>query len=92
MLVEAWTKKGLLGIEVYHPSAQSHDYAFLNHLARENHLLVTGGSDFHQEDNPRHGEIGCMCREWRACDADTVQLLNVLADAQKSFDAASNGL
>lgn len=92
ILVEAWAKKGLRGIEVYHPSAQNHGYAFLKHLAHENGLLVTGGSDFHQEGNPRHGAIGCMCNEWHSCDTDTVQLLNTLTDAQKAFDASSNDL
>lgn len=38
---------GLLGIEVYHPSHTKEMTNRFYALARKNHLLITGGSDFH---------------------------------------------
>lgn len=35
------------GIEVYHPSADEHDTTYWQQVAEQNHLLTSGGSDFH---------------------------------------------
>lgn len=38
---------GLMGIEVFHPDHSSNQVRQTMHLAEENKLLITGGSDFH---------------------------------------------
>lgn len=42
-------KAGLLGLEVYYPSYTTELIGQLLALARQHHLIVTGGSDFHGE-------------------------------------------
>lgn len=61
-LLRAWIAAGLAGIEVYHPANRG-EYSKWLSIARENHLLVTGGSDFH-DHSPRHGQIGETALEW----------------------------
>ena len=63
-MLRAWKDKGLMGMEVYHPSAASVGYLPLDHMARRLGLLVTGGSDFHQAHD-KHGMIGCTCDAWQ---------------------------
>ncbi len=43
---------GLQGIEVYHTDHDKKTCSFLSRIARENKLLVTGGSDFHGKYTP----------------------------------------
>lgn len=73
-LIEAWQKQGLLGVEVYHPSQEKRGFAPLDAMVRRMGLLVTGGSDYHCEDN-RHGQPGCTVSHWRSCEADAEALL-----------------
>lgn len=73
-LVRSWQSKGLMGMEVYHPSARSHGFATLDKLARSMGLLVTGGSDFHQEDDRKHGVPGCTSPDWRQAEDDLAAL------------------
>ena len=73
-LVRSWQQKGLMGMEVYHPSARSHGFAALDKLARSMGLLVTGGSDFHQEDDCKHGLPGCTSSDWRQAADDLAAL------------------
>ncbi|MBR4082262.1 MAG: PHP domain-containing protein [Clostridia bacterium] len=73
-LVRSWQSKGLMGMEVYHPSARSHGFAALDKLARSMGLLVTGGSDFHQEDDRKHGLPGCTSPDWRQAEDDLAAL------------------
>lgn len=73
-LLEKWQGMGLRGIEVYHPSAGSHGYAALDRMARRLGLLVTGGSDFHQE-NDKHGRIGCISDAWVSAEDDVQALI-----------------
>jgi predicted metal-dependent phosphoesterase TrpH len=40
-------KKGLGGIEVYHPGASTRQIQILENIARQLDLCITGGSDFH---------------------------------------------
>lgn len=80
-LVEKWQRQGLMGMEVYHPSARGKGFEQLDRMARRMGLLVTGGSDFHQE-NDKHGRIGSMCRDWQRSDDDMQALLNAL-EAEK---------
>lgn len=47
-LVEEMVEKHLIdGIEIYHPRNSEEDSAYLLDLAQRNHLIITGGSDFH---------------------------------------------
>ncbi len=71
-----WQRAGLMGLEVYHPANRGH-YADWERIAREKHLLVTGGSDFHGE-GASHGMIGETAAEWP----------NALHDAWKLFRLA----
>lgn len=63
-----WQAAGLRGIEVYHPAHRGH-YAQWDALARSRGLLVTGGSDFHEEGGS-HGGIGETAAEWPAALQD----------------------
>lgn len=71
-LLTKWQHKGLLGMEVYHPSAGG-AYAALDRMARRRGLLVTGGSDFHRA-NDNHGLIGSSAALWRQAQADVEAL------------------
>lgn len=46
-LLPALIKKGLQGVEVYHPDHSTALKRYYHQAAMQNHLLVTGGSDFH---------------------------------------------
>ena len=69
ILLAKWKNEGLLGVEVYHPSAAGHGYEVLDRMARELGLLVTGGSDFHQPKD-KHGAIGSMLACWPDPETD----------------------
>ncbi len=73
-LVKKWKNMGLDGVEVYHPSAASGGYATLDRMARDLTLLVTGGSDFHQEHNPAQTRIGSTLPAWRRGEEDLEKL------------------
>ncbi|MBQ8555546.1 MAG: PHP domain-containing protein [Clostridia bacterium] len=77
MLVQAWHRQGLMGMEVYHPSAMSRGHAALDSMARSIGLLVTGGSDYHCDDG-RHGQPGCTAAAWRDAAADAAALLQAM--------------
>ena len=74
MLMEAWQKQGLMGVEVYHPSQQKRGFAQLDAAVRRMGLLVTGGSDYHCNDN-RHGQPGGICAHWHSAEADVQALM-----------------
>ena len=76
-LLEKWKDEGLMGVEVYHPSAASRGYTALDRMTRRMGLLVTGGSDFHQE-NDRHGRLGCTLDQWRSVAEDMQALQHAL--------------
>lgn len=46
-LIRKLTDEGLDGLEVWHPSADESTVAALQQFAKQNDLLMTGGSDFH---------------------------------------------
>lgn len=84
MLIESWQKQGLMGVEVYHPSWQKRGYAQLDALVRRMGLLVTGGSDYHCDDN-RHGQPGATCLHWHNAGEDVSALLAAMeAQARKA--------
>ena len=66
-MLKVWQEAGLKGIEVYHPANQG-SYSYWDKLARQRGLLVTGGSDFH-DDTSSHGQIGETADIWpHACE------------------------
>ena len=81
MLIEAWQKQGLMGVEVYHPSWQKRGYPQLDALVRRMGLLVTGGSDYHCDDN-RHGQPGSTCLRWTEVEKDVAALLWAMENMQ----------
>ncbi|MEW6051078.1 MAG: PHP domain-containing protein [Candidatus Zixiibacteriota bacterium] len=48
---------GLDGIEVYHSSHTQNEVARLKRIAKERHLVISGGSDFHGREG-RYGMVG----------------------------------
>ena len=82
MLIESWQKQGLMGVEVYHPSQQKRGYAQLDAMVRRMGLLVTGGSDYHCDDN-RHGQPGSTGLHWHQAGADVAALLQAMDEQSK---------
>jgi len=71
---------GLKGIEVYHPSANAQTARVLDSLARQEKLLVTGGSDYHGDpDSTAH--IGRLPAGWETRRQDIDALLDAIASA-----------
>ena len=89
MLIPGWKQQGLMGVEVYHPSARSKGYRQLELLARENGLLVTGGSDFHM-DHDKHGTLGEVPEEWTCREEDVQALLSAMERAERDFRNQQN--
>jgi len=52
-------KEGIMGLEAYYPEHSQAVTNFYLNLARENNLLVTGGSDFHGDGKP-NVKMGCL--------------------------------
>jgi len=46
-LIHSYRGWGLAGVEAFHPSANNRSARLLEGIARQEHLLVTGGSDYH---------------------------------------------
>lgn len=82
MLIETWQKQGLMGVEVYHPSQQKRGFAQLDAMVRRMGLLVTGGSDYHCDDN-RHGQPGATCVHWKQAEEDLAALQAAMQAMQK---------
>ncbi len=80
-LLYEWIDAGLMGLEVYHPSHLPNMIQTYDRLARENGLLVTGGSDFHGEDG-RHPEIGFMLSHWPAAGEDAQTFMSTLSQTK----------
>ena len=78
---------GLMGVEVYHPSASRRDTVALESLARRQGLLVTGGSDFHGDRGSR-ARLGGLPPGWAEAPAD----LEALREAMRAVrDAPPDG-
>jgi len=52
-------KEGIMGLEAYYPEHSQAVTNFYLNLAKENNLLVTGGSDFHGDGKPGV-KLGCL--------------------------------
>ncbi len=76
-LMASWQDQGLMGVEVYHPSWAKRGYAALDAAVRRAGFLVTGGSDYHCEDQ-RHGQPGCTAAKWRTAEEDVAALQDAM--------------
>lgn len=83
-LLNQWKDQGLMGVEVYHPSMTNRGYGRLERLARSMGLLVTGGSDFHQEGDG-HGFPGCTAMDWRQAEEDVSALIQAMEKEKQNF-------
>ena len=81
-LLEAWADRGLMGVEVYHPSLMGREAA-LERMARSMGLLVTGGSDYHQ-DGDSHGQMGATAEDWQRAEEDMTALWNALRTGEEN--------
>ena len=82
-LLEAWADRGLMGVEVYHPSQMGREAA-LERMARSMGLLVTGGSDYHQ-DGDSHGQLGAIAEGWQRAEEDVAALWSALRAGEEKF-------
>ena len=80
MLIEAWQKQGLMGVEVYHPSQQKRSFAKLDAYVRRQGLLVTGGSDYHGAI--KNVAIGDGMQYWKTKEADFGRFLKAISDSE----------
>ncbi len=69
---------GLMGLEVFHPSASRKDVKRLHRLALDNGLLITGGSDFHGEYGIKT-KIGEFPAGWQTWEQDLETLYGAIA-------------
>ncbi len=76
-LVHEWHEQGLAGMEIYHPSTASHKVAMLLSLARQEGLLVTGGSDYHGIA-ARGDAIGQGMERWDTAREDLARLFDAM--------------
>jgi len=51
-------KYGAMGIEVFHPSHSKEDIIKYKQLAESNHLFITGGTDWHGDNNRFNTHFG----------------------------------
>lgn len=84
-LLETWVDRGLMGVEVYHPSLMGRE-ASLERMARSMGLLVTGGSDYHQ-DGDSHGQIGATAAGWQHAEEDVAALWKAMRAGDENFSS-----
>ena len=77
--LRAWKKKGLMGVEAYHPAHGQSMARALDRMARRNGLLVTGGSDYHGKLKAQ--KLGDGTSGWRRMEADYHALEDAIANA-----------
>ena len=66
--LRAWKKRGLMGVEAYHPAHGLTMAHALDRMARRNGLLVTGGSDYHGSTKTQR--IGDGMNGWTRVEQD----------------------
>jgi len=77
--VEDIIKLGIDGIEARYPHKFDQEDKYRK-IAKENHLFVTAGSDFHDFDDGRHGNIGSVYLQGKDLDV----FLEVLYECEKT--------
>lgn len=75
--IDTMTRQGMLGLECYHNAHTPAMNAFLRSAAQRNHLLVTGGSDFHGFARPDIA-LGSGLSAWSDCQTCRGKLLKAL--------------
>ena len=85
-LVGFLQEEGLLGVEVYHPSASRRDTRAFEAMARRRGLLVTGGSDYHGDRGTR-ARLGGLPSGWRKWREDLAALQTAMQLAQTRTEA-----
>ncbi len=75
--IDVMTKQGMLGLECYHNAHTPQMNAFMRKAAERNHLLVTGGSDFHGVARPDI-QMGAGLSGWNDCQVCRGKLLKAL--------------
>lgn len=53
-----FVKMGVMGLEAIYPANSPSDTKRFKKIAKENNLFITAGSDFHDFDDYKHGNIG----------------------------------
>ena len=56
--IKEFIKMGIMGIEAIYPSNSLNDTNNYKKIAKDNNLFITAGSDFHDFDDYKHGNIG----------------------------------
>lgn len=79
-LVADMQDEGLMGLEVFHPSASRSQAHSLEAFARRRKLLVTGGSDFHG-DQSANVHLGELPGEWPKASEDILALMSAIKTA-----------
>lgn len=77
-LIRSLKDCGLMGLEAYHPSAPARSARLLDALARQEHLLVTGGSDYHGDPSSTV-HIGRLPSGWLSRSEDVSALCEAIA-------------
>ena len=72
-LVRSLKECGLAGVEAWHPSANARTARGIDLIARQENLLVTGGSDYHGDPGSAV-RIGRLPSGWTARQADLAAL------------------
>jgi len=80
-LLSSLIAKGLAGIEVYHPQHDRNARKKYLALARQNNLIVTGGSDFHGIGANEGGDLGSSVVSY-----EVVCKLKKIAQSQRGKD------
>lgn len=84
--IKAWIAAGLRGIEAFHPAHTKAECQQWETFAQKNNLLVTGGSDFHEEPpGNQHGSLGQMIKSWANHENDTKIFLQSLKLLDRTY-------
>lgn len=76
-LIRSLVQRGLAGAEAYHPSANARAARMLSSIARQENLLVTGGSDYHGDPGSTV-RIGRLPAGWPERESDLSALHSAL--------------
>ena len=76
-LIHSLIECGLAGVEAYHPSANARAARMLDGIARQEKLLVTGGSDYHGDPGSTV-RIGRLPAGWPARENDLSALQSAI--------------
>lgn len=78
-LIRSLKERGLMGVECFHPSASAKAARMLDGIARQENLLITGGSDYHG-DPGKSVRIGRLPAGWHDRENDLSALLRAISN------------